>query len=302
VALAHWRLGFILFAQGEHTQARFHLGQMSAFYERQYHELLVSLCGSDAGISAVAYDACCLWCLGYPDQALMQGRKALALSQEMGHPFTRAEIVSFAGCMPAAMRRDGKALQQSAGKVLQLVAEKGLPTFLGFSTWQRGEALVLLGQPEEGMAEIRQGIATSDSTEVRVYWPRALAALGEAQAQAGQVEDGLATLSEALALVAKSGEHLWETEIYRLQAELLLLLVEESAAENSLRQAIGVARRQEARSWELRAQSSLARLWQEQGKEQEARQRLAEVYGWFTEGFDTPDLVEARALLRELSG
>jgi predicted ATPase len=128
------------------------------------------------------------------------------------------------------------------------------------------------------------------------------AALGEAQAQAGQVEDGLATLSEALALVAESGERLWETEIYRLQAELLLLLGEESAAEDSLRQAIGVARRQEARSWELRAQSSLARLWQEQGKEQEAHQRLVEVYGWFTEGFDTPDLVEARALLRELSG
>ena len=131
--------------------------------------------------------------------------------------------------------------------------------------------------------------------------PVVLQFLGEAQAKAGHLEQGLATLSEALALVEETGSRHGEAEIHRIQAELLLVQGQDTKAEASLRRAIEVARRQEAKSWELRATTSLARLWQGQGRRDEARRMLAKVYGWFTEGFDTADLKEAKALLEELS-
>jgi predicted ATPase len=134
-----------------------------------------------------------------------------------------------------------------------------------------------------------------------LYISGALGSLAEAQAKAGHPEEGLSTLAEALALVEQTGERHWEAELYRLRAELLLMQGEESEAEASLQRAIEVAKRQQAKSWELRATVSLARLWRRQGRREDARALLAEIYGWFTEGFDTPDLVEARTLIEELS-
>ena len=134
-----------------------------------------------------------------------------------------------------------------------------------------------------------------------MYLPGSLCTLAEAQAKAGQPEEGLDTLDEALALVEQTDERHWEAELHRVQGELLLMQGDDAEAEASLHKAIEVARGQSAKSWELRATTSLARLWQEQGRIDEARQMLAEIYGWFTEGFDTPDLQEAKALLDELS-
>jgi predicted ATPase len=151
---------------------------------------------------------------------------------------------------------------------------------------------------------MREGMAASRSTGNRLYLSGTLGFLAEAQAKAGQPEDGLATLAEALALVEETGERHWEAELYRLKGELLStqsMQGDEAGAEASLQEAIEVARRQRAKSWELRAAVGLARLWQEQGRADEARQMLAEVYDWFTEGFDTADLIEAKTLLDELS-
>ena len=136
-----------------------------------------------------------------------------------------------------------------------------------------------------------------------MYLPRSLCTLAEAQAQAGLPEEGLTTLAEALALVEETGERLWEAELHRVRAELLLIKGEHASAEAeaSFHKAIEVARRQSARSWELRATNGLARLMQKQGRTEAARQMLAQIYGWFTEGFETPDLKEAEALLGELS-
>jgi len=138
--------------------------------------------------------------------------------------------------------------------------------------------------------------------------PGILCSLVEAQAKAGHPEEGLTTLAEALALVEQTAERHWEAELYRLRGELLLMQGDDAEAEASLHKAescfqhaVEVARRQRAKSWELRATVSLCRLWQKQGRMDEARQMLAEIYGWFTEGFDTPDLQEAKALLEELS-
>jgi DNA-binding SARP family transcriptional activator/predicted ATPase len=300
VALGHRYLGCILLCLGEYTTARAHLEQMIAFYEpQQHHRSLVSLRGSDAGTSALAYAACCLWCLGYPEQAFKRSQEALALARELGHPFSLADVLCYAGGMLSELRRDAQALMAYAEELEQL-AQK-VPAWSGAGPCFRGEALILLGQVQEGMAQLREAMAICESIGVWYYWPGKLLFLAEAQARAGQPEEGLDTLDQALALVEETDEGYWEVELYRLRADLLLIQGDEAAAEASFHKAIEVARRQSAKSWELRATTSLARLWQAQGRQEEARQVLTEIYGWFTEGFDTPDLREAKALLEELS-
>jgi predicted ATPase len=165
------------------------------------------------------------------------------------------------------------------------------------------------GQEEVGIAQMHQGLSAWQATGARLAWPGWLSLLAEAYGNAGQVEEGLRVLVEALAAVHKSGERRWEAELYRLKGELLLRQpvgaglkhVPLEEAETCFRQAVHIARRQRAKSLELQAVMHLSRLWRQQGKHDEARQSLAEIYGWFTEGFDTADLQEAKALLRELA-
>jgi predicted ATPase len=159
----------------------------------------------------------------------------------------------------------------------------------------------MLGQVEEGMAQLREGALARRSTGAQIHLSGSLGSLAEARAKAGHPEEGLATMAEALAMVDETDERFFEAELYRVRAELLLGQGEDAEAEATLQHAIEVARRQKARSWELRATVSLARLWQQQGRVGEAHQMLAQIYGWFTEGFDTPDLQEAKALLEALS-
>jgi predicted ATPase len=297
VALGHWHLGFVLFYLGEYTTAQSHLEQTISFYEpQQHHQPFVFLKGSDAGLSAIAYAACYLWCLGYPDQALIRSQQALALARELGHPFSLADVLCYAGCMFSAMRRDATALKDNAEELEHLSNEK-VQGWRGTGTCYQGEALVMLGQVQEGMAQMREGMAANQLLNIRLHLPRTLGSLAEAQAKAGHPDEGLTTLEEALALLEETGEHLWESGLYRLRGELLLMQGDDAEAKVSLKKAIEVARRQSAKSWELRASTSLARLWQKQSKVDEAGQMLGEIYGWFSEGFDTPDLREARALL-----
>jgi predicted ATPase len=301
VAQNHWRLGFVLFALGEYATARDHLAQTIAFYEPRHHASLVFLCGADAGLSAMAYQASCLWALGYPEQAQALSQEVLDLARALDHAFTLADVLAFGGCLPSWMQRDARALKGYADDLVRLANERGIPNWLGQGTWYRGAGMARLGQIQEGMAQIRDGMAEGRSTNCLVCQPGACASLAEAQAWAGQPEEGLVTLAEAQALVEETGERHWEAEIHRLRAELLLIQGNEPGAETSYQMAIEVARRQEARSWELRASTGLARLWQKQGKGSAAQRMLADIYDWFTEGFDTPDLQAARALLDELS-
>jgi predicted ATPase len=170
-------------------------------------------------------------------------------------------------------------------------------------TISRGWALAVQGQGEEGLAQIRQGLAAYRAIGAEILLPHMLALLAETYGQAEQPEAGLAALAEALRLVDKTGERTWEAELHRLRGELLLARSAENQleVEACLHNALDVARRRQAKSLELRAAMSLSRLWKRQGKHPEARQLLAPIYGWFTEGFDTADLQEARALLEELS-
>ena len=248
----------------------------------------------------MAYAACCLWCLGYPDQAVRCSQAALALARELNHPFSLADVLCYAGCMFHAMRRDAPALNDNAEELKQLASWK-LPGWLGMGTSYQGQALAMLGHLEDGIAQMRESLALRQSGIERCYLTGALAALAEAQAKASRPAEGLSTLDEALALVEETDERYWEAELWDLRAELLLMQGGEAEAEASLHKAIEVARRQQAKLWQLRATTDLARLWQQQGRIEEARHMLAEIYGWFTEGLDTPDLKEAKALLDELS-
>jgi predicted ATPase len=310
--MSHVYLSPFLFSLGEYATAQTHLDQMIAFYRPyEHHSPIVSFRGSDLGLSALAYAACCLWCLGYPDQALQRSREALALARELVHPFSLADVLCWAGCLFNEMGRDWHALEDHAAELTRLADEKGMQGWLLEGTCFRGEAVVMLGHVREGMALIREGIAGWQSTGARCWLPGYYRSLAEAQAQAGQLEEGLTTLDEALTLMEDTNERHWEVELYRLKGELLSTKsmqgdeVEAEAnllqAESRFQHAIEVAQRQQAKSWELRATTSLARLWQKQGRRQEAREILAEIYNWFTEGFGTADLQDAKALLVELS-
>jgi predicted ATPase len=252
-----------------------------------------------------------LWLLGYPDQALTRLHEALILAQEVFHPHN----LTFAlGCAPMLhqFRREGQAAQERAEAAITLASEQGFSFWVAWGTLLRGWALAEQGRGEEGVTQIRQGLAAyraTGSEHQRPYW---LALLAEAYSKVGQVEEGLTALTEALATVDKTGERFYEAELCRLRGQLTLQKFQVSGpkfqvadpqaeAEEWFWKAIDIARRQQAKSLELRASLSLARLWQQRGKQHAACNTLSEIYGWFTEGFDTADLKEAKALLEQIA-
>jgi predicted ATPase len=186
---------------------------------------------------------------------------------------------------------------------MALASEKGFPQFLALGMIMRGWALAVQGQGEEGIAQLHQGLAAFRAAGAEISRSRDLALLAEAYGEVGQTEEGLTVVAEALAVVDNTGERYWEAELYRLKGELLLARSAEQHTEAAtcFHQALDIARQQQAKSLELRAALSLSRLWQQQGKRVEVRDLLAPIYGWFTEGFDTADLREARALLEALA-
>jgi DNA-binding SARP family transcriptional activator/predicted ATPase len=302
IASSHWHIGFILFATGDYLAAREHLGYMIALYDpHQHHQLLISVKGVDAGLSAMAYDACCLWCLGYPDQALHLSQETLALARELGHAFSLADVLCYGGCMLDDILGDAQSLFTNSDELVRISQEASFTGYLATGISYRGQALAMSGRVEEGIDQVRQGMAASDSLDVAWGLTSNLRVVAEVYASTGQVQQGLKTLDEAVALVEEHGERHWESELYRLRGEMLLRQGHQAEAEASFQKALQVARQQDARSWELRGATSLAGLWQVQGKGKEAHQMLSEVYAWFTEGFETPDLIKARELLETLA-
>jgi predicted ATPase len=301
--VAHNVLGDTLIWLGEFAGARAHLEQGLALYHPQQHRSHAFLYGYDSGMHCLAFGAWALWYLGYPDQALRRIHAALTLGQELAHPFSLAFALAFAAWLHQ-LRREGPAAHERAVAVIALSTDQGFPFWVAWGTILRGWALAEQGQSTEGMAQMRQGIAAWRAMGAELQLPYYLALLAEAHGTAGHADEGLRVLAEALTAVHTTGERQHEAELYRLQGVFLLTqdVPEEHEAERCLRQAVEVARQQQAKSFELRAAMSLARLWQQQGRRTEACELLTPVYGWFTEGFDTTDLQEAKALLEELGG
>ncbi len=199
-------------------------------------------------------------------------------------------------------RREARAIQERVGTLLALASEQNFVEYLALGTFVQGWAQTQHGQIEAGVAAMRQGLAARRATGREAEESDLIAVLAEALGKTGPAEEGLTLLNQALAVGADSGMADWAAELYRLKGELLLSLSAENRdeAEANYEEAIAVARRQQAKSLELRAATSLARLWQGQHKHAEARELLEPVYDWFTEGFDTPDLIEAKELLNAL--
>jgi class 3 adenylate cyclase/predicted ATPase len=297
----HAALGMTLFMRGELAPSRAHLEQAIALYDPHQHRTLALHYSLDPKVGCLAFGAVALWMLGYPEQAVQRSQEAVTLAHELAHPF----CLAFAQCWAAAQQqllRESHAAQGQAEATMTLSAAHGFQNYLTAGMVLRGWALATQGQRAEGLAQMHQGLQDWRSTgaEQAVAWYLGL--LAEGYGTVGQVEAGLCQLAEALALVANNGEGFYAPELHRLRGEFLLQQAASHApqAEACFRQALDIGRCQQAKSWELRAAVSLARLWQHQGKRVEARELLAPVYGWFTEGFDTADLREAEALLKTL--
>jgi DNA-binding SARP family transcriptional activator/tetratricopeptide (TPR) repeat protein len=300
-ALAHYGLGWNLAFLGEFAQSRTHLEQAVALYDPQQHRSLAFIYGHDFGVAALSTLSRVLWSLGYPDQALRRGQEALALAQELAHPFSLALAHGLVG-LHHLLRRDLQRCLELFETCIHLSTEHEFPYWLTLGVCCRDFALMWQGQVEEGIAQVQQCLAQVQAVGAQGGQAFILTLLAEAYGKIGRVEEGLALLAEALETAYSKEQHWCETEIHRLRGSLLLAQGDEAGAEACFHEAIEVARRQSARSLELRATTSLCRLWQRQGRREEARQWLAAIYGWFSEGFDTPDLQEARVLAQEFGG
>jgi len=300
--VAHYALGTTWFFLGALPAARMHLEEGIARYTPGQRRAPVFRMGQDPGVTCGPFAAMTLWCLGYPAQALARAHGALALAHELAHPYNLAIARCYAAFV-SQFRRDVPAVYDQAEAAVTLSTEQGFPLYVAGGTNLRGWALAMQGHGEEGMAQARQGIAAWRATGAATFVPYLCTVLAEVAAYLGPPEDALQALAEAHTLVEQQEERWWEAEVCRLRGVLLLRQsgIPQAEAETWLQRALDVARRQEAKALELRAAMSLSRLWQQQGKRQEAYDLLAPIYHWFTEGFDTADLQDARALLAELS-
>jgi TOMM system kinase/cyclase fusion protein len=299
---AHRGLGVMLFCLGDLPTARAHLEQSIALYNPQLHQSHAILYGQDPSVVCRCYLSWTLWLLGYPDQALTRSQEALRYAQALSHPHTLAFALDCSAGLHQ-LRREALATRQQAEAAIKLSTDLGFVLFATLGTILGGWGQGIQGETEVGIAHIHQGLASWRVIGAEFFRTCCLCLLAQVYEQAGQTEAGLDVLSEAQSVVETTGERFYEPELYRLKGQLLLQQSPDNATEATacFHQAISIAQNQSAKSWELRASTSLAKLWQQQDKRQEAYDLLAPVYNWFTEGFDTADLQEAKRLLGDLS-
>ncbi len=309
---AHMAIGVSWFYLGNPTLACTHLEQTIALYDpAQHHGLAYRYGGIDPGMAGFGIAAWALWMRGYPTQARAQSARALSLAQHLAHPYTLARTLYW-DTLLCQLCRDAPAVRDQADTAITVATAQGFALVRALGPIMRGWAIAVQEHSTEGLVQIRQGLDTYRATGAEFQRPHFLTLLAEAAGLLGQPEGGLAALDEALALKEKTGERYYEAELHRQRGELLLQCGAKSHPDQGSREqheakacfqhALDVARQQQAKSLELRAAMSLSRLWQQQGKRKEAYDLLAPIYGWFTEGFDTADLQEARTLLEELGG
>jgi predicted ATPase/class 3 adenylate cyclase/DNA-binding winged helix-turn-helix (wHTH) protein len=314
---AYHALGGVLFWSSASAAARDHLEDGLALYDRQQLRRQATPSNHAARVSCGNYLALVLWHRGYPDQARRQSAATLALAHERTLPFSQAGAYSFATQLQQCCRDVAMACTQATATIA-FCQQYGFAQYLGIAQVTYGWTLAAQGQVEAGLALMQQGLVAQQAAGTAVSRPYCLALLAEVYAQRGQPEAGLAALTEGLAMTRNFGEYWYEAELHRLYGTLLMQAGTQQAplacgaphaagsavpaeeAEAHLYRAWHIAYHQEAKSLELRAATSLARLWQQQGKRAAARELLAPIYDWFTEGFDTADLQEAMALLEAL--
>jgi len=298
--IAHRVSGITSWFQGDYPGARVHLEQALAAYDHERDHHMVAGFAWDPGVPAMFYLAVVLWTVGEVDRSVGLMEQALNLALGSGHVPTIG-YARICTCIFAAIRRKFGEAAPHAEKLVGLARERGLPQMLAYGTFVLGWSSWCGGQ-SDGEAEMRDGLALLREMGIRPFEPFFGTLLAELEGTAGHVEAGLATLAAQLAIIEQTGQHWCDADVHQARGELLLKreTSDVAAAEQAFTQSIEIARTQQARSFELHAAANLARLWRDQGKRTEARDLLAPIYGWFTEGFDTPDLKQAKALLDEL--
>lgn len=302
---AHVQLGSTLAYLADYSLVLEHCKQVRVLYDPEQHAAHAFLYGNNPLVVGRCFTAWALWGLGYPDQSRAAVEGAFTLARELAHPMSLANALILAAFLHL-FYRDGPGAQELSEALIALAEEHGMAPYLAVGSIWRGWALADGGSWAEGAEQLRQGAALLLASGAKVFRTVILAALAEALAHQGQVEEGLASLAEALAVVQGGGERYWESGLQRLRGEILLRQAEaepavQAEAEACFRQAVTLAQQQKAKSCELRAVMSLSRLYQGQGRGEEARPLLAQTYGWFTEGFAIPDLRDAKALLEAVS-
>ena len=293
--------GMADFYQGRFALALEHCEQATALYDPRRHATLALQYGADPGAAAHARAAWALWSLGFPDRARCRARETVLLARSLALPFTISMTLQWQ-TMLHWLLGDVEAQRELAEELAALSESEGLPFFLGIARAFRGAALAASGNGQGGMKDLTEGLALMAGTGNQLGTPALLALLAETQASAGQHAEALATLKGALAVSAQTRQPFFDAELLRLQGEMLVesRAADAAEAEHCVRQALTIARSQGAKSVELRAATSLARLWRDRGRRAEAHALLAPVYAWFSEGFGTRDLLKAKALLEGL--
>ena len=300
--VAHCALGATAFYSGVLVDSRKHLEEAVQRYTPNLRDSPAFRIGRDPRVGCLMYAGWALWILGFPDQAAARMHEGNMMAGELSHPFTLA-FARFWAAGLSQMRREVAAVLEQAEATLALATEHGFPHWAALGATLRGWALAMRDKSEEGMAQLCQGIADWRATGATLVVPYVLTLRAEASCLLGHIEESFRSLDDAQAVLEQQEDRWWEAEIYRLRGMLLLRqsIIPEVEAEAWLRRALDVAQSQQAKSLELRAATSLAHLWHAQGKHSKAHDLLSPIYRWFTEGFDTIDLKDAKELLAQLS-
>jgi predicted ATPase len=298
--IAHRNVGISLLFRAELSRALTHLRRSLDFYDEARHRP-PKLTPHDVRVTCESFVTWTHLLLGQSDQALAQSRSALAWARELSHPYTLA-FALHVNCVFHQLRCDGAILQERADELVAIATEHGFPHFVGTGACFRAWAMLEMGGSiEETISRMRWGLAAKRATGAEIKVPYYLGLLAEAHRRANRIPDGISLLNEALELVKRTDERWYEAELCRLMAEALITKSDGRYAEGWLCRALETAQKQGARLWELRAATSMAHLWRDQGKRTDARDQLAPILTSFTEGFGTRDLKEAAALLAELT-
>ena len=294
-------LGVTLFYRGDFVGAIAQYEKALSHYDdRESTRLWASRVGEDAGITHRCYLSLALWQLGYPEQAVCASWATMDLARSIGHPFSLAYAQHHRSWLYHRLRLPADT-EAASEEGIQTATEQGFALFHATGTIYKAGGLLLEGRPNEALPMLTRGLEAYRATGAGMSLPYYFSILGDAYTQVGKPEEAGRALDEGLAIAERNDELCQLAELYRLKGELALRTGSPNmgAAEDFFRKAIWTAQRQLSKSWELRATISLARLCQQQGRHDEARRTLSDIYGWFTEGFDTPDLKAAQALLDE---
>jgi predicted ATPase len=299
LVLGHSSFGRNLMYAGRFASSRSHLEAGLTLYDPISHRSLFHQAGFHPQVASQAFLGIVLFCLGFPDQALARNSAAIAEAGRLAHLPSLASSLSL-GAILLSLVGDNAGMDARAASLVAVTTEQGFPFWRALGTILWGWVKVINGDVAEGRSLLRSGSAAYRATGAEMFMPHYTALLAAAYEIAGQVDEAVTLLDDALHIVERTGERWREPELNRHKGQLLLRQGHSEAAEELYRKALSIAKEQEAKLWELRAAMSLARLRRDQGRRTEARDLLAPVYAWFTEGFGTPDLIEAKALLDEL--